>query len=162
MPIVNGKTGLQRRKARHDGWTKERRATFLDALATTCHAGHAAAAAGASARSARWLRQRDAEFALLWAAAIMTGRERLKEELLFRSLGQLTSGDNPGAERHEPGGAALPPFDADEARKTLETLAKLERTQPRDRGRPDYATDAEVTHLLAERLAALAKRLARS
>ena len=135
---------------------------FLDALATTCHAGHAAAAAGASARSARWLRQRDAEFALLWAAAIMAGRERLKEELLFRSLGQLTSGDNPGAERHEPGGAALPPFDADEARKTLETLAKLERTQPRDRGRPDYATDAEVTHLLAERLAALAKRLARS
>lgn len=159
MSIVRGKNGLVLCKQRHDGWTMARRAIFLDVLATTAHVGHAAAAAGMDPATARRLRRRDTGFALLWAEAMAAGQQRLREELLARSLGQLDGGDNPAAERREPAIGTLPPFDADEARKTLETLARLDRIDAPRRGRPDYASDAEVTALLTKRLAALAKRL---
>lgn len=160
MMVAQGKNGIQRRKPRHDGWTVARRALFLDTLAITCHVAHSAAAAGADPSSARRLRRRDPAFGLLWAAAMAAGQERLREELLAHSLGQLASGDNPGTERAE---RDVGPFDAEGARRTLKTLAALDRTDGGRRGdRPDYATDAEVTVLLADRLDALAKRLARA
>ena len=98
MGIANSKAGLQRRGVRDHEWTKTKRAIFLDVLGATCNVRAAARAAGMSSTNAYGLRQRDGEFARLWRDAFVAGRERLHEELIAHALGQVPTGDNPGAD----------------------------------------------------------------
>ncbi len=60
------------RRARHDGWTPARQASFLAALAETRRVAVAATAAGLSASSAYRLRRHPAaiDFAAAWDAAL--------------------------------------------------------------------------------------------
>ena len=156
--ISRGKAGLQERPVKKTGWTKARRTAFLEMLATTCNVGRSAKAAGMTASTAYRLRNRDGGFAQLWAAAVAAGSERLKERLLAHSLGQAPDGENPDALADEP---VATPFDVDVAMATLKTLAAIDRRGSGGGERPTYATDAEVTVMLVERLDALASRLAR-
>ena len=120
MAIVKGdRKCVQRRAVRRDGWTKARRAVFLDQLAVTCNITMAAQAAGMHPHSARALKRRDGEFALLWDDAFAFGREQLEEELIACALGQVASGHNPTmAERNTP--PPTPPFDPDLAIRVLQ------------------------------------------
>jgi len=78
---------------RHDGWTREKQATFILALRRTRNVTRAAAAAGMSRESAYRLRARpSAGFAAAWDHALRRTPDRM--------------GHNEGHERHGP---ASPP-----------------------------------------------------
>jgi hypothetical protein len=79
----------QPRRIRHDGWTPERQAVFLDALAACGVVGDAAKRAGMSAQSAYALRNRRAgrAFATAWDAVLVNrARGRLGDELMSRAM----------------------------------------------------------------------------
>ena len=76
----------QIRKVRHDGWTDERRETFLETLAETCNITAAARAAGKTAKTARDLRKRDTGFSEGWDEAIAIAYERLELVMLDRAI----------------------------------------------------------------------------
>lgn len=154
MIVKGGRSGIQRRKLRSDGWTKEVRAQFLDVLAATCNITMACAAVGKSADSARSLKKRDGEFAMLWAEAYAAGSERLEEELIACALGQMPSGYNPGGDRKEPAVAA---FDPDLAIKVLQLQGG---THHKRRKAGTLPAQADVDVALVERLEALADKLA--
>lgn len=77
---------LQRREPRADGWTMARRRMFLEELAASCNVSRALAAAGMKVGSVYRLRQRDAQFAEQWRAALELGYERLEMALLRRAI----------------------------------------------------------------------------
>lgn len=151
--VKHSRIGLQRRKLRSDGWTKEMRAAFLDMLAVTCNISASAAAVGRSADSARQLKRRDGEFAKLWAEAFAAGSERLEEELIACVLGQASSGNNPDAVRCDPPNVQ---FDPKLAMDVLKLQASLHPNR-RKAGAPAAQDDVDVA--LVERLEALATRL---
>jgi len=68
------------------GWTPERKAQFLDRLATNGNARAACRAVGLSAEAAYKLRRRDPLFARAWAAAILLGRENGIQALAERAI----------------------------------------------------------------------------
>jgi hypothetical protein len=76
------------RRARHDGWTPERQAEFLTALAASACVTAAAAAVGMSSTAAYALRARpEAQaFRLAWDAAIDLGVRQLADAALSRAL----------------------------------------------------------------------------
>lgn len=151
--IIKDKNGrIQRRKVRSDGWTATMRAQFLDVLAVTCNMRAACAAVGKSKDSARDLRRRDGEFAILWAEAYEMGRVRLEEELIACALGQMPSGDNPGPERTEPPEI---PFNPELAIKVLQLQRGGRASRARTAGISPRQVDVDA-ELLAriERLAA--------
>lgn len=102
---------IQKARVRKDGWTKQRRQLFLDALAGTCNVRIAVEAAGLNPTSAYALRRRDPVFAALWRDALTIGYERLEEALLAHAL----EGVNALALRAE-GDFQLPELVADPAR----------------------------------------------
>ena len=158
MPVTTCRAQLMQRAVKSDGFTKKKRAAFLDALAATCNVTTSAQAAGVHKSTAQRLRRRDPAFASLWEDAIRIGTERLREAVLAYSLGQLDLDENPDGERSE---EPAKPFDVQQACRSLETIARIEARAGdarRGGGRPGYATDAEVTRLLIERLDALARR----
>lgn len=71
---------------RHDGWTGEAMAKFLETLAETGIVLDACDAAGRSRQAAYALRRRDPLFAQAWELALGNARERLADTLLARSL----------------------------------------------------------------------------
>lgn len=71
---------------RHDGWTGERMAAFLETLADTGLVTEACRAAGMSRESARQLRNRDPVFAAAFAAALSRARAVVADGLLERSI----------------------------------------------------------------------------
>jgi len=71
---------------RHDGWTPERVATFLETLAATGLVTDSARAAGMHRDSAYDLRARDRVFAAAWRAAQVKARRLLADGLLERSI----------------------------------------------------------------------------
>ncbi len=76
-------------RIRHDGWTPERQAVFLDALAACGVVADAAKRAGLSAQSAYALRNRKAgrAFATAWDAVLIhRARGRMSDELLSRAM----------------------------------------------------------------------------
>lgn len=77
----------QLRRAQTRGWTKSRRAIFLDHLAATCNVTASAAAAGLHWSSAYALRRRDRAFAEQWSAALAAGYEGLEAMLIERASG---------------------------------------------------------------------------
>jgi hypothetical protein len=78
-----------RTRNRASGWTRERQAVFLDALAEVGSAERAAVRVGLSASSAFRLRRqpRGAAFAAAWDTVISTRTAQLTEELLVRVSG---------------------------------------------------------------------------
>ena len=77
----------QMRSVRRDGWTEERRETFLETLAATCNVTASIRAAGMKGGSSAWaLRKRDAGFAEAWDEAIAIAYERLELVMLERAI----------------------------------------------------------------------------
>jgi len=75
-------------RIRADGWTPERKLTFLEILAATGVVADAARAAGMSVQSAYALRNsaRGRAFHVAWRAAQMLAYRRVADELLSRAL----------------------------------------------------------------------------
>lgn len=71
---------------RHDGWTPNRRALFLQALADTCNVTMACHAAGMSSGAIYPLRKRDPAFRAQWTDALREGYSRLEAALLDRAI----------------------------------------------------------------------------
>jgi len=73
------------RRLRHDGWTPEKMARFLERFAETGIVVEACEAAGMSARAAYNLRDRDTLFAAGWDAASVKARTLLADEVYSRA-----------------------------------------------------------------------------
>lgn len=86
---------IQKQGARRNGWTKERRASFIEELTATCNVKAACRKVGMHWGSVYNLRRRDAAFSRLWEEALATGYVRLEAELLARALGETSDPDNP-------------------------------------------------------------------
>lgn len=71
---------------RHDGWTGEAMAKFLETLAETGIVLEACDVAGKSSTAAYALRRRNPLFAEAWETALHIARDRLADTLLARSL----------------------------------------------------------------------------
>jgi hypothetical protein len=74
------------RTPRHDGWTPDRIATFLETLADTGLITEAARAADMDRSGAYPLRNRDPVFAAAWRAAQTHARRGVADALLERSI----------------------------------------------------------------------------
>jgi len=71
---------------RHDGWTGDKMATFLETLAETAVVAEACDQARMGMSGAYALRRRNPAFAAAWDAALTIARERLADTLLARSM----------------------------------------------------------------------------
>ena len=71
---------------RHDGWTPERKALFLDHLAARGNVRAACARVGMSREAAYRLRRREALFARGWDAALLLARDSTAETLGDRAI----------------------------------------------------------------------------
>jgi hypothetical protein len=71
---------------RHDGWTGDKMASFLETLAETAVVAEACDQARMGISSAYALRCRNPAFAAAWDAALTIARERLADTLLARSM----------------------------------------------------------------------------
>lgn len=151
--VKRGSSG-QVRAPRRDGWTKAKRARFLEVLSTTCNVTAAAAGAGVTTHTAYALRRRDGMFAQLWSEAVQHGTELLHEALISRALGHGDWGENPD---FTPGDAAPAAFDPKLAIDVLKMQAGTLR--PRRAGTPP--TQVVIDTKVLERLEALARTLAR-
>ncbi|WOK36295.1 hypothetical protein [Sphingomonas sp. C3-2] len=74
--------GTANRAQRHDGWSAARQDRFFEHLAMTSNVKAAAQAAGLTRSSAYRLRDRDADFARRWDAALAEGYAQLEMEML--------------------------------------------------------------------------------
>lgn len=83
-PQHNGPLQLKQTKA--NGWTKARRAAFLEELAMSCNVRRAHVAAEMALGSAYRLRRRDPLFAKQWQEALELGYDRLELALVRRAL----------------------------------------------------------------------------
>lgn len=150
---------------RHDGWTGEVMAKFLESLAETGIVMDACDAAGKSRETAYALRRRNPLFARAWELALGNARDRLADTLLARSLeGNVEQFIKDGvivAEKHfidnRLGLAILKRLDkqADEARVPRRPMSP---SQPR----PEPAWDLALTALRtgdADEIAATLLRL---
>ena len=79
-------SGAQLRAVRKDGWTAERRRTFMETLAATCNVSEAARVAGMNLSSAYYHKRRDPAFAREWAQALSVGYAELEALLLRQAL----------------------------------------------------------------------------
>lgn len=84
--IAPAETPAPPRPTRHDGWTGERIATFLEVLADTGIVAEGYRAAGMSKTSAYSLRTRDPLFDAAWRAAQAKSRPVVADGLLERSI----------------------------------------------------------------------------
>jgi hypothetical protein len=125
-----------------------KRQRFLDHLAEHCNVEAACQAAGLAVTAAYKTRRRDAAFAEEWRAALLTGYDRLEEQLLRHA----------GAGGPDGGGSALPEnFDPEAARHLLlmhNARLKAGPRRPRS-GQIKRATPEEVNAALLKQLKAL-------
>ena len=146
----------QLRKAQERGWTRKRRAVFLDHLAATCNVTASATAAGLHWSSAYALRRRDSAFAEQWKAALATGYEGLEAMLIARARGAAAAA--PEAED----GPAPPDPAAMDAELALHLLRQhagaVAGRVRRPGGKLRRASSEELTGKILRLLAALARR----
>lgn len=173
MDIINHKGKLLRGEGRHDGWTLERRAIFLQALQETASVIQAERAAGMGRGSANKLRKRDAEFAQAWVEALEVGYARLEHELLAHALCRaeprddaratdiLPPDDAEAAAAPQPEAASQPeavrPFDPELAIRVLMMRGRAPATRAKRAAPP--ATPAEVDAALMEKLESMARTM---
>jgi hypothetical protein len=86
LKIQRDRQGAQVRAVRKDGWTAQRRKTFMETLAATCNVSEAARAAGMNLSSAYYQKRRDPGFAREWAQALSVGYAELEALLLRQAL----------------------------------------------------------------------------
>ncbi len=77
---------VQVRRVTKNGWTKAKRAVFLETLASSCNVQMACAAAGLLGSTVYRRRACDTDFAAAWEAALQIGYDRLEQALLRRAL----------------------------------------------------------------------------
>ena len=152
----------QKRAARKDGWTKAKRALFLDMFAATCNTTLSAKKCGMTDHSVRLLKKRDPHFAVLYEEALQEGYARIEAELVARTLGQQPNDENPTDEDRTP--IAPPDFDPQLAIKVLQLRRAEARARSDDRrGRIFvWATEEETDAALEKKLAAVERRLAKA
>lgn len=82
---------MQRR--RHDGWTPERQRAFIEVLSVAGQIAEACRAVGMSRKSAYMLAERPGaeSFAAAWGAALMSGQQRMLDQLMERAMGGVTT-----------------------------------------------------------------------
>ena len=82
---------MQRR--RHDGWTPERQIAFIRVLSVTGQVAEACRAVGMSRKSAyKLLDRRGSEsFAAAWAIALVSGQQRMIDQLMERAVNGVTT-----------------------------------------------------------------------
>jgi hypothetical protein len=152
---------VQIRAERKDGFTAEKRQTFLDHLAGCSNVSRAAAAVGFTSVTINYHRRRDPVFAQACADALAAGYLALEASMLERAA---TGG------RYEPGEAAETapgPESVDmAAAQFLLTLRSREMGQRTGNGgqRPRRATEKELTQAILEglKLRAAQKRKAKA
>lgn len=149
---------VQVRRQRATGWTKARRAVFLDRLAVTCNVTISARAAGIAPANAHALKRRDPTFAALWAAALEAGYEHIEAQLLARAIGA-----NPADLGESPDADALAEASTDGFDPAL-AMKVLGLRQPRGTGRVRGPVGKrvpieQVRAILEVKLAALRRRL---
>ena len=76
----------QKHRVRVDGWTAQRRARFLEALAESCNVVEACRTVGMAKKSVYNLRQRDPGFAAEWERALEQGYAELEMMLLGQAI----------------------------------------------------------------------------
>jgi hypothetical protein len=86
MNIISVEPNMLTPTTRHDGWTGEAMAKFLETLAETGIVIDACDAAGKSSPAAYALRRRNPLFAQAWELALGNARDRLADTLLARSI----------------------------------------------------------------------------
>lgn len=148
---------LQKRKLPAHAWTEEQESAFLDMLAATCNVLRACRHAAVDYRSAYRRRRQHPGFASAWRAAILTGYERLEEQLLAQ-LAAPRPLEEDGIDCVPP---SIGPFDAKLAMELLRMhRATVENRAPTPRGRVVRVSREEAEAALNEKLDALARRLA--
>lgn len=149
---------LQVTTVKEGGWTKPKRAAFLDMLAATCNVRASARHVEMNAVSAYRLRRRDLQFADLWRAAILTGYDRLEEMLLAHAgagVNDVAIGETETETETEPA-----PFNAALAMELLrQHRPTVENRRKRPTGRLERANRAEAEAALLKKLDILARRL---
>jgi hypothetical protein len=152
--VSNGKNGPQRRRVRRDGWTKVKRAIFLDHYAASGNAAAACRNAGMDERAAYRLRRRDAGFAGLYDEAHAVAKVRLEGLVLeFAETGRIDTGE---------GGSDGSGFDPELAlRAARHPRPSIGGYAQRTGPRPRRASKDELTKRLFRNLAVVKKRRAR-
>jgi hypothetical protein len=140
--VSRGKTGLQVRKRRRDGWSARKRETFLNHLRVTSNAAASARAAGMTEGSAHKLRARDPEFADQWEAALRQADVRLTGKLIV--LAETGGKPLPEREDGEPAEAPIEDFNADLALKVLALNRQSQTGKRRGGPRPKSASPEEL------------------
>lgn len=159
---------VQVRRVRKDGWTKARRARFLDMLALSCNVRMAAREAGMATNNAYRLRSTDPQFAELWREALIAGYERLEMELVGRAL-QSVNAIQPGDGGPDVTAAGEAVIEKMDAKTILSVLAQRSRAlekgiRPlrRDACRREVATEEETNAALLKKLAVLRRQIKES
>ncbi len=148
---------LQKRKLPTHAWTDEQESAFLDMLAATCNVVRSCRHAAVDHRSAYRRRRQNPGFAAAWRAAILTGYERLEEQLLAQ-LATPHAFEEEGIER-EP--VPTGPFDPKLAMDLLRLhRSTVENRKATPRGPVIRVSREEAEAALNKKLDALAKRLA--
>lgn len=114
---------------RNDGWTPDRQAQFLEALADCGMVAEAAKRVGMSRQSAYQLRRQPAaaDFAAGWDAALVDGWRRVEETAMERALGgetEVIDRDGVTITRHRPCSSQLMIVMLDRAER-IRTAAKV-------------------------------------
>lgn len=167
MSVLGGsnKRVVQKRAVRADGWTKAKRALFLDVFAATCNAAYAARRCGMNERSVRALKARDPGFARLYEEALQEGYDRLEAELLARTLGAEVagSGDDENPTEADRQRIETSKFDSAMAIKVLQMRKAEAKAHSDDRRGRIFVTvtQEETDAALEKKLAAVERRLAR-
>jgi hypothetical protein len=89
--IITGGAGRHVQVRETKGWTRARRARFLEVLATSANVRLSARAVGVDTTGAYALRKRDAAFAELWDEAMAQGYDTLEAALLERARGGVNA-----------------------------------------------------------------------
>ncbi len=146
----------QRRRAKPVSWTAARRKAFLTELAHSCNVTRAHRAAEMCNGSAYSVRQRDAEFARQWQAALEIGYERLDMALARRALEVL--GELELDEREEP-------VEKMTVAQAIEVMNMHRRSVQQGRGHQrrlrHVATQEETDAVLLRRIAMVERQRAR-
>jgi hypothetical protein len=85
-------TPIPMQRRRHDGWTPERQLAFVRMLSVTGQVSEACRAVGMSRKSAYKLldRKGSESFAAAWASALMSGQQRMVDQMMERAIRGVT------------------------------------------------------------------------